>query len=231
MSIAADRCAACPVREQAVCAVLGEAERAELARIGVIRTLKRGQTLVDAGADNFACATLISGALKIAASDREGTERIVALVHPSGFVGELFAPEAHHDVTALTESTLCLFPRKDYEAAIARYPRLAHALLQRSAGEVAETRQLVDLIGRRTARERVAGLLLLIARSASTAPCEVAREFELPLTRGEMAGLLGLTIETVSRVLTELVRDGVIKKTGTRGIRILDVPSLEDRFR
>jgi CRP/FNR family transcriptional regulator len=227
VSLSGEQCASCPVREHAVCAALDDAERAELGRIGVTRTLKRGEPLIGAGTDNFACATLISGALKISAIDRDGVERIVAMVHPAGFVGELFVPEAHHHVSALTGSTLCLFPRGDYERAIERHPRLAHALLQRSAQDLAETRQLVDLIGRRTSRERVAGLLLLLARSASRTPCAPATEFDLPLTRGEMAGLLGLTIETVSRRLTELMKDGLIKKTGTRGIRILDVPSLE----
>ncbi|AUW59966.1 Crp/Fnr family transcriptional regulator [Sphingobium sp. SCG-1] len=223
-----DHCAACSVREQAVCAALSEAERSELARIGTHRTLHRGEALVDAGDDNYACATLISGALKIAAIDADGTERIVALVHPAGFVGELFAPRAHHHVTALTDSLLCLFPRMDYERAVERYPRLATALLRRSTADLAETRALIDLIGRRTSLARVAGLILIFGRGASNTPCGVAARFDLPLTRGEMAALLGLTIETVSRQIGILERRGIIKRTGTRGMEVLDVPSLEE---
>lgn len=210
-----------------MCAALTDTERGELARIGQHRTLKRGEALVDAGEDNFACATLISGALKVSAIDRDGTERIVAVVHPAGFVGELFAPSAHHHVTALTDSTVCLFPRGSYEQAVEKWPRLAQALLRRSSADLAETRALIDLIGRRTSRERVAGLLLAFARAASDTPCGTAAQFALPLTRGEMAGLLGLTIETVSRRLGDLQQAGVIEKVGTRAIRLLDPAKLQ----
>ena len=231
MTRSALQCATCPVREQAACAALSERERDELAAIGKHRRLERGQSLVDAGEDNYACATLISGALKVSAIDREGTERIVALIHPSGFVGELFTPSASHNVTALAGSLLCLFPRGPYEALVEQHPRLASALLRRSSSDLAETRSLIDLIGRRTSAERVAGLLLLFARAASGTPCGMATRFDLPLTRGEIAGLLGVTIETVSRRLHDLVRDGAIKKVGARGVEILDAPKLESLVR
>jgi CRP/FNR family transcriptional regulator len=219
------------VREQAVCAALEPQERAELERIGQYRTLARGEALVDAGEENFACATLIAGALKIAAIDRDGTERIVALVHPAGFVGELFTPTAQHHVTALTDSTLCLFPRRAYADLVERHPRLGLALLRRSGADLAETRALIDIIGRRGSLERVAALLLVFARAAAHNPCGLATRFDLPLTRGEMAGLLGLTIETVSRQLTALERRGLIQKDGARGMVILDAPQLEELVR
>ena len=54
-----------------------------------------------------------------------------------------------------------------------------------------------------------------------------AAAFDLPLTRGEIAALLGLTIETVSRQLTALERDGVIRRNGARGIELVDAARLE----
>lgn len=224
-------CATCSVREQAVCAALAPDERAELERIGQFRALNRGETLVDAGEDNFACATLISGALKISSIDQDGTERIVALVHPAGFVGELFTPTARHHVTALTQSRLCLFPRDAYAALVERHPRLGLALLRRSNADLTETRALIDIIGRRGSIERVAALLLVFARAAALNPCDLATAFDLPLTRGEMAGLLGLTIETVSRQLGVLERRGLIQRDGARGMIILDAPQLEGLVR
>lgn len=211
--------------------MLSEQERDELAAIGRHRRLARGQSLIDAGEDNYACATLMTGALKVSAVDRDGTERIVALIHHAGFVGELFTPAATHTVTALADSLLCLFPRAPYEALVEQHPRLASALLRRSSADLAETRSLIDLIGRRTSVERVAGLLLLFARAASDTPCGMASRFDLPLTRGEIAGLLGTTIETVSRRLHDLAEDGIIKKIGARGIEILDAPKLEGLVR
>ena len=65
-----------------------------------------------------------------------------------------------------------------------------------------------------------------MADSASSSPCHPAETFDLPLSRGEMAGMLGLTIETVSRQLTRLEKEGAIARKGTRGIRLLDAARL-----
>ena len=219
-------CESCPVRDRAACSALSGDERAKLAGIGRHRDVKRGETVMAAGDENIACATLISGALKIASYDSEGNERILSLVHPAGFVGEMFAPLAHHDVVALADSRLCVFSRNEYEAAVQEYPALANALLRRSAADLFDTRSLIDLMGRRSAETRVAGLIDAFAKAASDSPCHPASEFDLPLTRGEMAGLLGLTIETVSRQLSRLERNGLLKRQGARGIEIRDAPAL-----
>ena len=180
-----------------------------------------------AGDDSARCATLVSGALKVTSFDREGTERILALVHPAGFIGELFTPFASHDVVALTDSRLCVFDRSAFESALTRFPALATALLRRASEDLHETRLLVELMGRRSAEAKVAGLLLGLSRAASDSPCHGARQFDLPLTRGEMAGLLGLTIETVSRQIGALEREGAIRRNGARGIELVDPARLE----
>lgn len=220
-------CSACPVRDSAACAALDPAEREELARLGRARVYARGETVFAAGADLDACATLTSGLLKISHIDDEGGERILSLIHPAGFVGEMFAPVAHHDIVALTESRLCLFPRRDYEAAIARFPALALALLRRSAIDLFDARSQIALDARRTAAAKLATLLLALARAASHSPCHAAGTFDLPLTRGEMAGVLGLTIETVSRQLGRFEKEGLIARSGARGLRLRDAARLE----
>lgn len=219
-------CNACPVRDRAACSALDEDQRHELEQIGRHVRLKRGEVLFHAGDAAPACATLISGALKISSLDEEGTERILSLVHPAGFVGEMFAPVAHHDVTAIADSLLCVFPAEKYEKVIDRYPGLGKALLRRSSEDLFASRELIDLMGRRTALQRVAGFLKAMADAASTSPCHPAHRFDLPLSRGEMAGMLGLTIETVSRQLTRLEKDKVIARQGARGILLKDAARL-----
>lgn len=222
-------CESCPVRERAVCAALTLEERAELARIGRARSYARGEMVFAAGDDLDASATLTAGLLKIGHVDADGNERILGLIHPAGFVGEMFAPIANHDVVALTDSRLCLFPRREYEAAIARFPALALALLRRSSGDLHDARAQIALDSRRSAGAKLASLLLALARSASHSPCHLAESFDLPLTRGEMAGVLGMTIETVSRQLGRLEKDGLIARVGARGIRLTDATRLEER--
>ena len=221
-------CDACPVRDRAACSALDDDQRHDLERIGRHVRLKRGETLFRAGDPAAACATLISGALKISSVDAHGTERILSLVHPAGFVGEMFAPVAQHEVTAIADSQVCVFPAGSYEKVVDRYPQLGKALLRRSSEDLFASRELIDLMGRRTALQRVAGFLKAMADAASPSPCHPAHRFDLPLTRGEMAGMLGLTIETVSRQLTRLEKQGVIARDGARGIRLEDAARLRE---
>lgn len=215
-------CSQCPVSDSAACSVLTEDERDELARASSTRVLSRGETLFTAGDEETACATLISGALKVTQYDAEGNERILALIHPAGFVGEMFSPFAQHDVVALTESRLCVFAKSDMDRALDTYPGLAKALFQRSQEDLHAARELLALGSGRSAGEQVGGLLLALARAASDSSCHPAREFDLPLTRGEMANMLGLTIETVSRAISSLEKQGALKRKGTRGIELID---------
>lgn len=219
MSLACDTC---PVRERAACAALSAADREALARSGRRRKLAAGETLFAAGDVNSACATLISGALKVAANDADGNEAILALVHPAGFVGEMFTPFAAHEVVALAPSEVCLFSRVDLEAALERHPALGTALLRRVQEDLHAARDLLDLSHRRRAGARVAGLVLAMARAASDSPCHPAQHFELPLARGEIAAMLGLTIETVSRQFSQLESAGAIRREGRRGIELRD---------
>ncbi|MEL6529057.1 MAG: Crp/Fnr family transcriptional regulator [Pseudomonadota bacterium] len=219
-------CETCPVRDSAACSVLTIEEREALATAGRTRVLKRGEMLFAAGDEQAACATLVSGALKVSAIDSDGNEQILSLVHPSGFVGELFAPFAHHDVVALTESRLCTFAKSDIERALEDYPALARALLRRSQEDLLATRSLLELTANAGAEARLAALLHDFAAAASTSSCHLAEEFDLPLSRGEMANMLGLTIETVSRKLGELEALGTIKRKGKRGIELVDPAQL-----
>ncbi len=215
-------CATCPVRDSAACSVLTEGEREVLSAAGRTRELKRGEMLFAAGDEDAACATLVTGALKVCSTDVDGNERILALVHPSGFIGELFSPFAHHDVVALTDSKLCTFARADLEGAIERYPALSRALLRRSQEDLHASRELMELAGRNSAAEKVGSFLLALGNAASSSPCHPADHFDLPLSRGDMANMLGLTIETVSRQITRLEKGGAIRRNGSRGIELVD---------
>ena len=93
------RSSALSVAGSAGVAALSEAERDDLARRGRHRTLAAGDVLFHAGEKADTCATLTSGALKVTATDAEGNERILALIHPAGFIGEFFQPWAEHAIT------------------------------------------------------------------------------------------------------------------------------------
>ena len=87
--------------------------------------------------------------------DADGNEQILALVSPGRLHRRtVFAPFAHHDVVALTESRLCTFAKRDIERAIEDYPALARALLRRSQADLLATRTLLELTGHASAEAR-----------------------------------------------------------------------------
>ena len=215
-------CATCPVRDRAACSVLSDEERDTLSQRGRHRTLEPGEVLFHAGEKVTACATLTRGALKVSATDAEGRERILALVHPAGFVGEFFQPFDDHEVVALAPSEVCLFAGEDIETALSEHPALSRALLRRTQEDLHASRTLLALTGKPDAQARVAGLLFGFAKAASDSPCHPAQHFDLPLSRAECANMLGLTIETVSRKITALEKSGAIRRHGKRGIELVD---------
>jgi CRP/FNR family transcriptional regulator, anaerobic regulatory protein len=221
-------CHSCPVSDKAACASLPPEARERLATLGRHLHFKRGDTVFATGDGPPACATLVSGALKITRFDANGDEHILSIVHPSGFVGEMFAPVAQHDVIALTDCRLCVFSQSQYRSAMAEFPALAAALLRRTDEELFDTRSLLALAGKRGAQQKLAGLIMALARAASHTPCHPALHFDLLLTRGEIASMLGLTIETVSRQLGKIEIMGLIERTGARGILLRDAKALED---
>jgi CRP/FNR family transcriptional regulator len=225
-------CAACQVRDQALCSSLTDSELASLTAIGRHRHLSRGQTLVWAGEEALVCANLLSGVLKLSATTSDGREQIVGLLYPADFVGRPYAGEAEHTVTALTDAQLCVFPRRAFEEALENHVHMERLLLRRTLAALDDARARMLMLGRKTAEEKVAGFLLDMAGHLAGRDRQADGElidFELPLTRAQIADVLGLTIETVSRQLTRLKQAGLIALPAGRSVTIRDGAALEVR--
>jgi CRP/FNR family transcriptional regulator len=223
-------CRQCAVRGQALCATLPDEALAPLAAKGTQRRLARGEALVHAGDATTPCANVQTGLLKISHTNPAGQEVIVGLLWPGDFVGAPFlaAAEAGHDVVALTPVTLCQFPAAAMERAMAAHQAMERELLARTMDEVARLRGRLGSIARATALARVAGFLAEVAGRQRCGRSAAIDVIELPLSRGEIADLLGLTIETVSRQMTRLKTAGVIGLPGGRRVVIQDPDALAE---
>ncbi|MBO9376597.1 helix-turn-helix domain-containing protein [Sphingomonas histidinilytica] len=208
-------CAACPVRDSAICCVLDRSGLAALSRFGRRITLPAGQTLLWEGEEAITVGNLLSGMLKLSTLTGDGREQIVGIVHPSDFIGRPFGRNSPHSVTALTDATLCVFGRTAFDRFAQEHAAIGQALLERTLIELDRARHWMLLLGRKSACERVASLIVEIADRADGGPT-----IDLPLSRQQMGDILGLTIETVSRSLTRLKRAGVIALPSLRRIAI-----------
>jgi len=228
-----DICTDCAVRDQALCSSLSDSELSALNTLGRRRTIARGQTLIWAGDESIICANLLSGVLKLVAATPDGREQIVGLLYPADFVGQPYAGQADFTITALTESELCIFPRAAFERVLEDHARMERLLLQRTLAALGVARTRMLSLARQSAQEKIAGFLLDMALRATTTGCRATPDgpmtFDLPLTRGQIADVLGLTIETVSRQMTRLRIAGVIALPGGRAITISDPDALQGR--
>jgi CRP/FNR family transcriptional regulator, anaerobic regulatory protein len=129
------------------------------------------------------------------------------------------------------EVQLCCYGRAHFEGFLEEQSALKQIFLERTLDAVDAARDWMLLLGRKTAREKVAALLLTILRRTSL-PCPTCAGTEsgqliLPLTRNEMADYLGLRVETISRQLKRLEEDGgIIKRVDPRHILVPDVKVL-----
>ncbi len=223
MSDMPSRCAECVVRDSALCASLDDSELHALADIGRRKIVPRGHVVIWEGDRSTICANLVSGVLKVANATPDGREQIVGLLFPGDFVGRPFRDDVMLTVTALSDADLCVYPREKFETALGNKANLERMLLQRTmdALDAACTRMLS--LGRKSATQKVASFLVEMSDRLQVIPGgPPARSFELPLSRGQMADVLGLTIETVSRQLTKLKSEGAIGLPHGREVEILD---------
>ena len=130
-------CETCVVRNRAICAALDSTEIQALNGIGRQRKLEAGQSLLWEGEDSVLVANVIEGVLKLSTGTADGREQIVGVVYPSDFIGRPFGQQTAHSVTALTEATVCVFSRTDFDSFAREHPALEHKLLQRTlAGQL-----------------------------------------------------------------------------------------------
>jgi CRP/FNR family transcriptional regulator len=224
-------CDTCAVRNSAICAALDDGELTALNSIGRRRTLAAGEPLIWEGDDSILVANVIEGILKLSTGTEDGREQIVGVVYPADFIGRPFGATTRHSVTALTDARVCVFARGDFDRFAGEHPALEHKLLQRTLSELDRTRTWMLLLARKSAEEKIATFLLdMSERLAQSDPETATRplsQFDLPFSRQQIGDVLGLTIETVSRQMTKLKRDGVIDLPTRRAVRILDRVELE----
>ena len=225
-------CDTCAIRNRAICAGLQDDEISLLNAIGRRRHLKAGERLLWEGDEAVLVANVIEGVLKLSTQTVDGKEQILGLAYASDFLGRPFGKTTPYGVEALTDAHVCIFQRADFDRVAREHPGLQHKLLERTLSELDRTRRWMLLLGRMNAEQKLANFLLeMSVRRANVGCADVPGEADvwaLPLSRQQIADVLGLTIETVSRQFTKMKKDGLIDLPSRREVAILEHAKLED---
>lgn len=220
-------CRSCEARHRGLCGVLRPDELIKLARQTHKSRHEHGEELIGESTEIRSYANVMRGVVKLSKGLEDGRQQVVGLQFAPDFLGRLFGKESQVTAEAASTVDLCVVPSKALERLLAETPALERRLMQQTLRELDEARDWMVTLGRKTAQEKVASFLHLIATHADpTAETDGPVTIELPLTRAEIGDFLGLTIETVSRQLTRLRQMQVISIANPRQVEIADLDAL-----
>lgn len=175
------------------------------------RPLQKGDKLYFAG-DLFKSVFAVrSGAFKTLCVNADGFEQITGFILPGEILGiDGIATQKHTNTAiALETSSVCDIPFHRLEELSLKIPNLQRRFFQLMGKEIASDQELISLLNKNNANEKIAFLLLSISQRNSQRGL-AASQFQLPMSRSDMGNYLGLTIETVSRVLSRFHKSELI---------------------
>lgn len=225
------RCDTCAVRHRAACGALSRTEISRLNDIAHHKTLPAGQVILVDHEEMPFFSNIISGVVKLTKNLTDGRQQIVGLQFASDFIGRPFRTESPYNAETVTEVHLCTYNKGHFERLVKEFEGLEHRLFQNTLDDLDASREWMLLLGRKTAAEKIASFLHMVSKRMEMVGCHDHPNpsfptFNLPLSRAEIADFLGLTLETVSRQISNLKSEKIISLQGGRTISILDVPRL-----
>jgi CRP-like cAMP-binding protein len=156
----------------------------------------------------------------------DGRRQIVDLLLPGDFFGLASGNEYDYTVESAASGTVvAAYARKHVDSQADSNPQLARELRQITFDRLSRLQEQLMILGRITAQEKVGAFLLVMADRLSNGSSD---HVTLPISRYDIADYLAISVETVSRALSELKQRRLIRCTGTRVIQIIDREALED---
>ncbi|NNJ77451.1 MAG: Crp/Fnr family transcriptional regulator [Anderseniella sp.] len=227
------RCANCPVRHHAICSALDTPHIHELTDIMTHRHFCAGDEVLHQDETSQLFAIIVRGIVKLTRMLPDGREQIVGLLSGSDILGDIETAVSHDSAQCVTDVEVCCFRRKQFEAVLEKHPELAHHLLKKASANLDEARDWMMVLGRLGAMEKVARFILWQCNKdhpgcIHQTSQQAKQVVHMPLKREEIAGFLGMTIETVSRNMSKLRADGIIEMPNAKDIRITDIDRLRD---
>lgn len=215
-------CETCPVRPITICRSLNPELLADFRKLGIMQRLQPGQAVFHEGDPAHRVFMLTFGSLKIYTLLGDGRRQVTGFMFPGDFIGISIDGEYAFTVEALENSELWWFSRERFDRLVEDHPAMEHELYRMAAHELAAAQQQMVLLGRMTAAERLASFILDLLVRGERVSGQTEHGFDLPMSRIDIADYLGLTKETVSRMLGELRSRNLIRLERQNRIEVLD---------
>ncbi|TVQ37042.1 MAG: Crp/Fnr family transcriptional regulator [Geminicoccaceae bacterium] len=223
--IRASRCAVCGVREASFCAVLSASELQQLHAMSSQKVFEPGELIVEEDAAVRQVANVLSGTIKLFKLLPDGRQQITGFLFGGDFLGPMLSGEYATFAEAVTRVELCLFDQDRLREQMDAWPHLERRLFEDATATLDRALDWMLLLGRKTATERVASFFVMLADRVASRD-DVQLTVDVPMSRSDIADYLGLTMETVSRQISHLKRQGLLEPSGAHAFTLPDVPAL-----
>lgn len=223
------KCDHCVVRSRSICHVADDSLQRELHHLSRIRTFAAGETIQREGEVVSMVGNVVSGVLRILKTMADGRQQIVGLNTPGDMFGRVFADNSYFAIEAATPVTLCCFDRKAFEGLLDRHGELEHGLLVAVLDELDAARDWMIPLGCQNVAERVASFLLILEHRAVVTNANsggVADFITVPIKRRDLAAFLGTTVETISRTIQSMAKNGVIDIIDAQNFKLVSKSKL-----
>lgn len=175
------------------------------------RVLARDDTLLAEGARPVAVVCVARGSLGIFKDIEDGRSHMIGLLGPGDLTGVLGDQPADYRISALTETEILCFDRTVFDRAMQSAPAFEATAMASVLRAIDDAREWLLLLGKTRIAARVAALLLILHRRASSGPAHTPPEVHVPLRRSDLALFLGTRTETLSRAFHQLQDAGTIE--------------------
>ncbi|MGV6801893.1 MAG: Crp/Fnr family transcriptional regulator [bacterium] len=209
-------CSVCKIRETSLCATVDPEEMQLISKTMAHHSIKEGQALVSAGEISKYLYIVVSGVFRLVRFMDDGRRQITGFVFPGEIVGVSRTKQSIHTAEALEPSLVCSFSHSYLNEISHRFPDIKDKLIARGDTELEKAEDHIMLLGKQTAHERVISFIELLLAKQSGADNRIY----LPMSRQDIADYLGLRLETLSRTLASLKKDGHLQKVSGRFIDI-----------
>lgn len=169
---------------------------------------------------------VVEGVIRLYRLLPDGRRAIAGFLYPGGLIGLSSNHRYACTAEAITAARIRRHTRSQIEAAARRHPELSGWLLQHMRDELAAVMNHLLLLGRKNAQERVASFLIAVAQKKTA--CGRPLSVDLPMSRADIGDYLGLTLETVSRVLAKLKAARLIALPAPHQVLLLQYDALRE---
>lgn len=215
-------CETCPVRPITICCGLDADTLADMRALGTMQRLHAEQSVFHEGDPAKRVFMVTHGALKLYTLLADGRRQVTGFMFPGDFLGVSVDEEYAFSVEALEPTELWWFSREAFDRFVSNHPRVEHELYRLAAHELAAAQQQMVLLGRKSAAERLASFFLSLLERAERTSGVNETGFDLPMSRLDIADYLGLTKETVSRMLADLRNRRLIRLKTQNHVEVVD---------